>query len=200
MTLSAWRYIHSTASGRRKWTSVRAIGRAERHDVSADLGGQRVEAMVRLRERPAERGQPWFSMTRLFVCSMKSLIGPTSCSTSRCEGTRYGGLGHDVRELEREHPQLLAAPAAKKRDGLVVMGVDHRADVGAAGAGSRGSGYGRRSSAWCRAEPRGRDVGDDDVVERHLLQRHLGMLGVGHAVGKVGMGHADGKIPSELWT
>jgi len=24
MTLSAWRYIHSTASGARKWTSVRA--------------------------------------------------------------------------------------------------------------------------------------------------------------------------------
>src|SRR4030095_2735207 len=44
-------------------------------------------------------------------------------------------------------------------------------------------------------EPWGRDVGDDDVVERHLLQRHLGMLGVGHAVGKVRVGHADGKIP-----
>src|SRR4029453_3714157 len=47
-------------------------------------------------------------------------------------------------------------------------------------------------------EPRGRDVGDDDVVERHLLQRHLGMLGVGHAVGKVRVGHADGKIPERV--
>src|SRR5262249_61594216 len=47
-------------------------------------------------------------------------------------------------------------------------------------------------------EPRGRDVGDDHVLARHLLERHLGMLGVGHTVGEVGMRHADGKIPQRV--
>jgi hypothetical protein len=44
-------------------------------------------------------------------------------------------------------------------------------------------------------QPRGRDVGDDDVVGGHLLQRDLGVLGVGDAVGETGVGHTDGKIP-----
>src|SRR6266404_3687507 len=180
MTLSAWRYIQATASGTRKWTSVRASAASR----SASMFRRTSEVSVFRRWYASDTVRPsvvtpWFSMTRLFVCSMKSLIGPTSCSTSRCEGTRYGGLAMTLRELKREHPQLLGGAGGEERDGLVVMDVDDRADVGpqAQDLAAQVVADARRHGAV--QEPRGRDVGDDDVVERHLLQRHLGMLGIG---------------------
>jgi hypothetical protein len=78
------------------------------------------------------------------------------------------------------------------------MDVDDRADVGpqAQDLAVQVVADARRHGAV--QEPRGRDVCDDDVVERHLLKRHLGMLGVGHAVGKVRVRHTDGKIPQRV--
>src|SRR5262245_59581148 len=48
-------------------------------------------------------------------------------------------------------------------------------------------------------EQRGRrDVRDHDVVDGHLLERHLGVLGVGDAVGEALVGSADGNVAERV--
>jgi hypothetical protein len=41
---------------------------------------------------------------------------------------------------------------------------------------------------------RRRDVRDHDVVDGHLLERHLGVLGVGDPVGEARVSGADGDV------
>ena len=47
-------------------------------------------------------------------------------------------------------------------------------------------------------QSRRRDVGDHDVVDGHLLERHLGVLGVGDPVGEARVSGADGNVAERV--
>ena len=93
---------------------------------------------------------------------------------------------HDRRELDGEDAEL--SPGARREigDGLVVMDVDHRVDVGpqAEDLAVELMAHARRHVAV--EQPAGGHVGDHDVVARHLLERDPGVLGVDHAVVEAG--------------
>jgi hypothetical protein len=94
---------------------------------------------------------------------------------------------HDQREVERQDLKLAAA--GEERDALVVVDVDDRVDVGpqAQDLAIELMADARRPGAV--QQPGADDLGDDEMVERRLLEGDAGVLGVD-----------DAGLPSELWT
>ena len=80
------------------------------------------------------------------------------------------------------------------------MHVDHRADVGAQAQDLAIEVVADAGHARAVEQAAGRDFGDDDVLDPHLLERDLRMLGVGDAVRMIGMRARIAMLPSVLWT
>ena len=71
------------------------------------------------------------------------------------------------------------------------MDVDHRADVGPEAQDLPVQVVADAGHRLADQQPAGRDIGHHDVVEGHLFERDLGVLGVGDAVREAGRANPD---------
>ncbi len=113
-------------------------------------------------------------------------------------GDDVGRPGHHVGKLQRQHAQLLERAGREQRDRLVVMDVDDRVDVGPQPQDLPVQVVTDARRHRPVQQRRRGDVGDHHVVEGHLLERDLGVLGVGDAVGEIGMGHPEGEVAERV--
>src|SRR5882724_4837431 len=173
-------------------------GEALREDVAPDLRGERVEAMVGLGHRAAERGDAVILHEDRDRAGDE--VGNGADVVLHVEVGRHDVRGerHDVGELQGEHAQLLDAPGGEVGDDLVVMRVDDGVDVGPEPqdlAVQVVADAGRHAAV---EQDRRRDVRDHDVVDGHLLERDLRVLGVGDAVGEARVRGADGDVAERV--
>jgi hypothetical protein len=157
------------------------------HDAAAHLGGERVQPVIGLRDGAAQRGNA--------VADQHDRIGVLD----EARDTAHVGLdvdmgGHEMHRLaqhegriERQHVELMRRAGTQQRDDGVVVHVDGGADVGPQAQDLAAEIMADAGHALAPHDAAGRHVGDDDVLELHLLERDLGMLGVSEPVWEIRM-------------
>lgn len=84
-------------------------------------------------------------------------------------------------------PDLGEAAAGEERDGGVVMDMDNRVDIGAKAQDLSIEIVSDTGDPLAMQKPAGGDIGDHQVIRAHLLERDLGMLGIGDPVLEIRM-------------
>ena len=109
-----------------------------------------------------------------------------------------GRLAVDERHVERKDPDFPEGPGAEEGNGLVVMDMDDRVDVGPEPENLAVEVVADTRHRLAVEQPACRDIGDDDVVRGHFLKGNFRMLGIGHAMLEVRMRLADHHVSERV--